>query len=101
MKKTELYFGMEVHGRDDVTEDEFNEFLERHVSPAFPDGLTVTDAQGQWLSPVAGLVKEGSKILILLHDGADNAIESIRNIYKALFAQDSVLRIDHAVNVSF
>lgn len=100
MKRTDLFMGMEKPDGE-VTETEFNTFLENIVVPVFPDGLTVLDADGRWNSPERGLVKERSKILVLLHDGADESIESIRATYKSLFSQDSVLRLDYNVNVSF
>lgn len=103
MQKTELFMGFEKPGGE-VTEEEFNSFIETVVSPLFPDGLTILDGEGYWKSPERGLIKEHSKVLILLHDGEDESIkniEKIRDTYKTLFNQDSVLRVDYIVNVSF
>jgi hypothetical protein len=103
MQKTELFMGFEKPDGE-VTEEEFSNFIETIVIPLFPDGLTILDADGYWNSPERGLIRERSKIVLILHDGMDESIEKIEKIratYKSLFNQDSVLRVDYIVNVSF
>jgi hypothetical protein len=99
-KRTELYFGGSLQDGTPITPAEFELFLDKEVTPAFPDGLTWLEAHGQWMGG-----KEDSYLLILLYPfsdrGANREIEEIRRDYKAQFDQQSVLRADSTDKVSF
>jgi hypothetical protein len=78
------------------------------VTPRFPDGLTILDADGQWRGKDGSIAREESKVIVLLYPRknrkAMNAkIEEIRAEYKKRFAQEAVMRIDvtKSVEVSF
>jgi hypothetical protein len=96
--RTELYFGT---AKPDgvVSEEQFKQFIDEHVTPRFPDGLTVLEGDGQFRGESGLIVKEQSYVLILLYpyealaDGSQR-IERIRALYKRLFDQESVLRVD-------
>ena len=105
--RTELFFGT---AKPDgvVTEEEFLAFLDAEVTPRFPDGLTLLRGDGQFRGEDGVIVKEQSFVLILLYplEGfreSNGKIDSIRQLYKAMFQQESVLRVDDplAVRVSF
>lgn len=105
--RTELYFGT---ARPDgvVTEAEFREFVDQHVTPRFPDGLTLIKGDGQFRSGGNDVIKEQSFVLILLYpfdtlDEGLRRIERIRTLYKQKFDQQSVVRVDdpYIVWVSF
>jgi hypothetical protein len=105
--RTELYFGTAKPGGV-VSEAEFLDFVDRHVTPRFPDGLTLIKGDGQFRSDGNTIVKEQSFVLILLypHDTRDEGlrrIERIRTLYKDEFDQQSVVRVDdpYIVWVSF
>ena len=102
LARTELFFGLNTP--DGVVSPEvFQRFVDREVTPRFPDGLTVIDGKGQFLG-ASGLTEEDSKILILLYPFAkekSQAIEDIRTEYKSAFRQESVLRVDERSCVSF
>lgn len=49
-----------------VSEGEFQTFLDTVVTPLFPAGLTVFDAQGQFLGSSGILIREASKLLTLI-----------------------------------
>ncbi len=103
MIRTELYMGLARAGAANVSEAEWAAFLAREVTPRFPDGLTVLSAQGQWLQ-AGTLVREPSRILVILHAGtpeSNAAIESIRAAYIRAFSQDAVLRVDDSVLADF
>lgn len=106
--RTELYFGMDKPKGGEVTEDEWNRFLEAEITPRFPDGLTVLEGYGQFKDSAGKIERENSRVLILLYSKKDRAevhkkIEEIRTAYKKQFEQESVLRIDFpkALQVSF
>ncbi|TCO48992.1 DUF3574 domain-containing protein [Actinocrispum wychmicini] len=99
-RRTELYFGSGKPDGTAVTPAEFELFLDKEVTPAFPDGLTWLNAHGQWKGG-----KEDSYVLILLYPlsnrHATKDIEEIRTEYKKEFHQESVLRADTTNRVSF
>ncbi|MBB6568023.1 DUF3574 domain-containing protein [Kribbella sandramycini] len=102
--RTELFFGTDKPGPD-VTDYQFQKFVDSTVTPRFPDGLTVLSGQGQW-NGGKGIVKERSKVLIIVYpvDGAEASskkIEEIRDLYEKKFQQQSVLRADSSETVSF
>jgi len=105
MTATRLYFGMAIPGGGAVSEADWRRFLAREVTPRFPDGLTVHEARGQWRDTRTGrLVRERSRVLLLLHRGTAKARAAIAAIvarYKARFEQRSVLRVDAPVRVRF
>ena len=97
--RTELYFGLGRKGGSDVTEAEFQRFIDEIVTPNFPNGFTVLDARGQWREDDNTITKERTKILILIYRkserrSANIKIEAIRTEYKKRFSQQSVLRSD-------
>jgi hypothetical protein len=102
--RSELYFGTGRPGGE-VSDEEFLGFVDREITPRFPDGLTLMTGYGQYLNSQGVLARERSKILILFHPAAngDDArkIEEIREAYKSAFAQESVLRVQEYANVSF
>lgn len=104
MVRTELFFGLSRAGQPDITEEEWLTFVDEEVTPRFSAGLTMLDSDGQYLTESGELIHEGSKIIILLHDGAPQAsadIDAIRQAYIEQFDQESVLRIDSDACVAF
>lgn len=102
--RTELFFGLAKPNGSVVTEDEFQNFVDKKVTPRFPDGLTLLSGQGQFRDANGTIIKEGSKLLILLYPYSSNsnqAIEEIRTAYKTAFQQQSVSRTDERSCVSF
>jgi len=102
----ELVFG---RSSDDVThpsvtDADFTQFLDEEVSPRFPDGLTVIDAQGRWASPAGKAVAEQSKmVMIVLPGHPDDArkLDALREAYKLRYHQQSVMLMTHGDCVSF
>ncbi len=106
--RTELYFGRDKNDGTQVSDEEWSKFLDEIVTPKFPDGLTVLDGKGQYRLENGTIVKENSKVLVLLYTPKtrvvnNRKIEQIRNEYKKMFKQESVMRIDfrQTVRVSF
>ena len=102
--RTELFFGLGRKGAPDVSEQEWRDFVDREITPRFPNGLTLLDAHGQWRGEDGNVVREPSRVLILLHppgDDAESKIEQVRRLYRERFAQEAVLRTDTMQRVSF
>ncbi len=87
-----------------VPSAEWQRFLSEVVTPRFPGGFTVLEAQGQWQAPSGEIRSLPSRLLVLLHpaDTASEAgIESIRTAFKDRFHQVSVLRSTSPATVGF
>jgi hypothetical protein len=104
--QTLLVFGLSRPDGGTVSEEEWISFVDTYVTPKFKEGLTIVDSDGQWMMESGDVIKEDSKILILLYDNessaeVDDAIEQIKETYKKQFNQEAVLRITSAAGVSF
>lgn len=105
--RSELYFGVGIEGDADsaIGEAQWRAFLDKEVTPRFPDGLTVFDAYGQWLFRGAqGPERLNSKVLVILHEDTPQRradIEAIRLAWKQATKHQSVLWSQQAAEVSF
>ena len=91
--RTTLYFGLS-RPKGSVSELEWQVFLRDEVTRRFPDGLTVWQAEGQWLSHVGSIDREQSKVLLLVHPDTAAARQSVQEViqtYRKSFEQESVL----------
>jgi hypothetical protein len=91
--RTTLYFGLS-RPAGTIAEKEWLAFLREQVTPRFPEGLTVWEANGQWRRPDGSIGRERAKVLLLVHDGkaaARAALAEIVEGYKKAFQQESVL----------
>lgn len=91
-----LYFGTATpDGR--VSAADWQDFLARELTPRFPQGLTVGDAQGQWRGADGRIVHEDTHVLTLITDGSDeSALATVIVAYRARFRQEAVLHVRHA-----
>ncbi|MCD7097483.1 DUF3574 domain-containing protein [Stenotrophomonas sp. MMGLT7] len=110
--RSELYFGVgEESGpaarpqTERIGEAQWRAFLDKEVTPRFPDGLTVLDAYGQWLFRGAAEPNRlATKVLVILHEDTPqrrNDIEAIRLAWKQATGHQSVLWSRQPVEVSF
>ena len=91
--RTTLYFGL-ARPAGTVSEVEWQSFLREQVTPQFPDGLTVWEADGQWRRPDGSIGRERAMVLLLVHDetpAARDALGALVTSYKREFQQESVL----------
>ena len=90
----QLLFGRAIGTQGEVGDTEWQDFVAATLTPAFPDGLTVSDTLGQWKDSATGaLVRERSKVVtVLFEDVAATRprLEAVADAYKRRFAQDSV-----------
>ncbi|TXL93051.1 DUF3574 domain-containing protein [Streptomyces sp. IB2014 016-6] len=105
--ETRLFFGTErPDGGADVTDRQFMAFIDRHVTPEFPSGLTIQEGRGQWRDSKGVIERERSYELILLYPASeatsrDARIDRIRQAYQRAHAQDSVARLDERTFADF
>jgi Protein of unknown function (DUF3574) len=104
---TRLYFGLGLagHPEEGISEARWREFLDREVTPRFPDGLSVADVYGQWQGKgQAAPERLRSKVLMIDYpDTQENRdkIEGIRKAWKAMTGDQSVMRVTQRADVSF
>lgn len=110
--RSELYFGVgEESGPVDrpqaepISQAQWRAFLDKEVTPRFPDGLTVFDAYGQWLFRGAKEPNRlNTRVLVILHEDTPQRtadIEAIRVAWKRVTKHQSVLWSKQAAEVSF
>jgi len=90
----ELFLGRSMLPVGEVTEGEWDAFIDQVVTPALPQGFTVYDAAGGWMSPVSRkTLYERTKVLMTaLPDspGSFMTINRIRHDYRIMFHQQFV-----------
>ncbi|MEG4500149.1 DUF3574 domain-containing protein [Microcoleus sp. F10-C6] len=102
--KDELFFGLTKPGGETISEAEWQEFVKSVITPRFWEGLTVLEGSGQFLNSSGILIRENSKIVIIIYESSpekNQAINEIIETYKRTFQQESVLRATSEVKVSF
>ena len=89
-----LYLGTAVPGRGDLTEKEWQSFLDDTVTADLPNGYTILDASGAWMNPITRkTIDEKTKVLIaVLPETPDSlmAVNRIRRDYQIKFHQQLV-----------
>jgi hypothetical protein len=88
-----------------VSEGKWLRFVDREVTPRFPDGLTIHDAAGQCRDRASSrIVREPSKVVTIILPGKEDDIERLNQIaeaYKRQFRQQSVGVMLRSACVSF
>jgi hypothetical protein len=97
MRLAQLFFGQNIGGKPGVSDAQFRKFTDEELTPRFPDGLTVLDGGGQWKGADQKLIREASKVVVLVlpRHGGDTLrkLGEVRAAYVARFHQDSVLMV--------
>ena len=100
----QLFMGRSSESGEVVDDAAWAAFLGETVTPRFPGGLTVLDAQGQWRDSDGVIQQERSKLLVVLAPPGSDAmrlIDEVSDEYKRRFNQESVLRVVEDTCVSF
>jgi hypothetical protein len=103
---TEAYFGRSMRDRPEISDAEWDAFLREVVTPSFPDGLTALDGAGQWRRPDGTILRERSKVLVLVLPGADAAAARARFLpveaaWRTRTGHQSVLTVHRPACVGF
>lgn len=104
---TRLYFGLGPadHPEQGVSEADWREFLDKQVTPRFPNGLSVLEVFGQWQGKNESAPERlRTKMLIIDYlDSQENRdkIEAIRVAWKQKTGDQSVMRVTEPADVSF
>lgn len=104
-KRDELYFGSLIPGGGTVNDELWNRFVDSIITPRFPSGITILNADGRYRYNDGVILNEPTRIVILLYNDSleirNAAIEHIMDAYIQKFHQEAVLRTTNTVNVQF
>ena len=104
LRTAQLFFGRNIGDQPRVTDAEFRRFVDDELTSRFPDGLTILDGGGQWKGEENKLIREASKVvLIVLPKAGDGQarLDAVRQAYKVRFKQESVMLVTQRACVSF
>lgn len=104
MRTAQLFFGQNIGGKPGVSQAEFQKFVDEELTPRFPSGLTILDGGGQWKGDENRLIREASKVVVLVLPNRIEAslkLNEVRRAYKSRFKQESVLLVTQAACVDF
>jgi uncharacterized protein DUF3574 len=77
-----------------VSEVEVRRFVDREVTPRFPDGVTIVDGGGQWTGDENRLIREASKVVLIVLPAKPEArtrVAAVRRAYRTQFKQSPML----------
>lgn len=98
--KTELYFGLLKPDGTTVSEEEWQAFVDKSVCPVF-EGFTVVDAVGQCKNADGKIVKEATKMLIIVQeDGDGDDIGKVKKAFKKAFPKNAFFKVSYPVSSS-
>jgi hypothetical protein len=104
---TRLYFGLGPADRpgQGISEAEWQEFLDKQVTPRFPEGLSVLNVLGQWQGKHESAPERlRTKMLIIDYPDTQHnreKIEAIRAAWKQKTGDQSVMRVTEPADISF
>lgn len=90
-----LVFGMNSPDGP-IADAQWRSFVADVVTPRFPDGLTIYEAQGQWRGASGRIEQENSRVVEIVHGDEPDGRARIAEIsaeYKRRFRQEAVLLI--------
>jgi hypothetical protein len=97
--QVDLYFGRDTP-RGELSEAEWAAFLAAEVTPRFPDGLSVLDVAGQHRAPSGVVVREKTKLLVVVvfdPPAHRPKVEAVVEAYAKRYGQHSVFRTESGV----
>jgi hypothetical protein len=103
--QTELYFGLSQNDGKIIPDSSWNTFVKEYVAKTFSQGFTILTSEGRWFDEQSKQTQaEPSHVIISINKmnrHLSQNIDSLRNAYKKLFQQESVLRVDKKTSASF
>jgi len=90
-----LYFGRNRPDGGVVTDADWLAFVDTVVTSRFPEGLSITEAVGQWRGASGEVERERANILTIFHSGNEAKRQAIADVvaeYRRRFRQEAVLR---------
>jgi hypothetical protein len=92
-----LYFGRDKPAGGEVSEAEWASFVAENVTSHFPAGLSVFDVEGQFRDRSGRIVRERTKLLVVVVFDAPAhgaKVRAVTEAYNRRFGQHSVFRVE-------
>lgn len=92
MRTAQFFLGAKPPAK--LNDRDLRRFVDREVTPRFPDGVTVLEGGGQWKGSDNRLMREAAKmVLIVMPDSGDGhaRVEAVRTAYRVQFKHDPVV----------
>jgi len=89
-----LYFGASIPDGGEVDAAAWRKFEDDTLAPAFPDGYTVTAANGTWRNKNGESIHEATRVFTVVHADTAEWAATLRRVaagYRDRFHQQSVL----------
>ena len=99
--KSELYFGARVADGKLISPEAWTAFLAEVITPAFPDGLTVIQANGQMRSSDGVIRRQPTWVVVILRPTGpleDQRIRSVISNFRSRFNDAELMRVDIPVS---
>lgn len=105
MQRTDLYFGRNIPGGGQVTDQQWKNFSDSVITRYFPEGYTEITATGHWKdTQTQETITEPTKMVSFLGKVSvqrNAALDSVSQQYIRRFRQQSVLRADSKIHMRF
>ncbi|HEY9876143.1 MAG TPA: DUF3574 domain-containing protein, partial [Candidatus Obscuribacterales bacterium] len=92
----DLFFGRNIPGGGEVSEEQFQAFVDSVITPRFPAGLTIFNGDGQYRDSTNTIIEEKSKLVTLFVEDTPASKTGINDLvasYLFSFNQESVLQV--------
>ncbi len=102
--KTEIYFGRNIPGGQEISRGAWEEFLDKVITPRFPKGLTVYDAYGQMQHEDGRIEKQSTWVVILVHQkdpAIDKSVQELIEEFRKQFKQAQVMLLSAPTMAQF
>ena len=99
-----IFFGRNFPDGQSISDEAWNTFLADEITPRFPAGLSVLDVQGQWKDASGVLVKDRTKLLLILASPGDGSLQLMNEVaeqFLKTYPQGSILRSYEEVCAAF
>lgn len=92
LRTAQLFLGARTPTTPDDDRD-LRRFVDKEVTPRFPDGVTIVDGGGQWKGSENRLIREASKVLLVVlpSSGGGAKVDAVRTAYRTKFKREPVV----------
>lgn len=93
--KTEIYFGRDLPGGQEISRWAWTDFMDKVLSRHFPKGLTVYEAYGQMQHADGRIEKQSTWVVAVVHPKDPAIDKTIREIIEGFRKQFSKAQVAH------